>query len=583
MENGQRTISSLFDGRKIFHIPKYQRAYAWGEKQLSDFVDDFENQDVNKDYFFGTILFQQKERVDNFEHIDIVDGQQRITTLIIFMKMLLDHLKSQGDDVEILEETYIQYKDEYKLKVLPHDNDFFHSYILQDNNVAKTVIRTTSQKKLLDAKTYLGKRLASYKPDVLRELKDKIERTKVLTYSVVDNAEATLIFETTNDRGKPLTNLEKTKSFLMYKTYLASDNPETHLDTIQNRFSEIYREYEAIEDKIGEDAILQYHFIAFEKWSVSRSNKEYQQPVQMIKQKINDLVNNQKYSETMDYIEKYSRELRESFAIFRSLLLKPNDNLQDVFALARPANFYPLLIKAYKLDQSSNKADFDRVARLVETISFRVYSIWGRRSDTGRDWLYRLARDFKGNFKALIKELKNIVTEYCNDGDFRYVLLLPNFYEVIASNDQNYLFWKYENYLRRTEQPVASKMTYQEFSTRSKKTRLSIEHIVPQNPKKSAVVTDTDILPRMTKKFKENYLHCIGNLTIDPLSANISKSNHNFAVKDLKYFCKAPLKTQNELIAFLNSKTKKWDAESIEKRREKILKFALEYWDYREM
>jgi len=72
MENGQRNISSLFDGRKIFHIPKYQRAYAWEEKQLSDFVDDFENQDVNKDYFFGTILFQQREKTDNFEHIDIV-------------------------------------------------------------------------------------------------------------------------------------------------------------------------------------------------------------------------------------------------------------------------------------------------------------------------------------------------------------------------------------------------------------------------------------------------------------------------------------------------------------------------------
>lgn len=583
MENGQRTISSLFDGRKIFHIPKYQRAYAWEGKQLSDFVDDFENQDVNKDYFFGTILFQQREKVDNFEHIDIVDGQQRITTLIIFMKMLLEKLKAQGDDIEILEETYIQYKDEYKLKVLPHDDDFFQSCILQDNKVAKTVIRTTSQKKLLDAKSYLGKRIEKYEPDVLRELKDKVERTKVLTYSVVDNAEATLIFETTNDRGKPLTNLEKTKSFLMYKTYLASDNPETHLDAIQNRFSDIYRDYEAIEDKIGEDAVLQYHFSAFEKWSVSRSNKEYQQPVQMLKKKVNNLIKDQMYSEAMDYIEKYSRELRETFAIFKSLLLNPSDNLQDVFALARPANFYPLLIKSYKYDQSPNKAKFDKVARLIETISFRVYSMWGRRSDTGRDWLYRLARDFKGDFKSLLKELKNVIGEYCDDDDFRYVLLLPNFYEVIAPNDRNYLFWKYENYLRCTEQPVISEMTYQDFSTRNKRTRLSIEHIIPQNPKKSIVVTDTDILPRMTRKFKENYLHCIGNLTIDPLSANISKSNHNFAIKNQKYFEKALLKTQNELIEFLNQKTKKWDVESIEERRAKILRFALEYWDYRKM
>lgn len=583
MENGQRTISSLFDGRKTFYIPKYQRAYAWGEKQLNDFVDDFENQDINKSYFFGTILFQQQDRIDNFERIDIVDGQQRITTLVIFMKLLLARLKAQGDNVEILEETYIQYKDEYKLKVLPLDNDFFQSYILQDNDDAKTVIRTTSQKKLLDAKIYLNRRLDAYTPDVLRELKDKIEHTKVLTYSVTDNAEATLIFETTNDRGKPLTNLEKTKSFLMYKTYLASDNHETLLDTLQNRFSDIYRDYEAIEDKIGEDAILQYHFIAFEKWSVSKSDKEYQQYVQMMKDVINELVNNQKCSEAIDYIDKYSRELRESFAIIKFLLLNPSDNLIDVFALGRPANFYPLLIKAYKLDQSPDKANFDKIAKLIEIISFRIYSIWGRRSDTGRDWLFRLARDFKGDFKNLIRELKNIVEEYCNDDDFRYVLLLPNFYEIIASNDQNYLFWKYEDFLRRTEQPIAPEMPYQEFSNRNKRTRFSIEHIIPQNPKESKVVDDVDILPQMTGKFKENYLHSIGNLTIDPLSANISKSNSSFATKNQKYFHKAPLKTQNELINFLNLQSKKWDTSSVEKRRDKILKFALEYWDYRKI
>ncbi|MDX9992916.1 MAG: DUF262 domain-containing protein [Anaerolineales bacterium] len=48
MENGQKTISDLFDGRKIFNIPEYQRAYAWGKKQLQDFIDDVENQNLHK-------------------------------------------------------------------------------------------------------------------------------------------------------------------------------------------------------------------------------------------------------------------------------------------------------------------------------------------------------------------------------------------------------------------------------------------------------------------------------------------------------------------------------------------------------
>ena len=103
MQNGQKTIDDLFDGTRIFNIPIYQRAYAWEDEHLNDFVDDIENQTPDKDYFFGTILFQQREeKSNNFKIIDIVDGQQRITTLIIFMKLLLDKLGGDGNDTEIM-------------------------------------------------------------------------------------------------------------------------------------------------------------------------------------------------------------------------------------------------------------------------------------------------------------------------------------------------------------------------------------------------------------------------------------------------------------------------------------------------
>ena len=116
MENGQKTIRELFDGSKIFNVPKYQRSYAWEKKQLDDFVDDIENQQSGKTYFFGTILFRDKGILDNFENIDIVDGQQRITTLIIFMKLLLDQLRKHGDKNEIkrLRDRYVRIYGEYK-------------------------------------------------------------------------------------------------------------------------------------------------------------------------------------------------------------------------------------------------------------------------------------------------------------------------------------------------------------------------------------------------------------------------------------------------------------------------------------
>ncbi len=90
MDNGEKKISSLFDGRTIFNILVYQRAYAWGEDQLADFVEDIQNQKENRSYFLGTVLFEEKGLEKNYEIIDIVDGQQRITTIVIFMSVLIN-------------------------------------------------------------------------------------------------------------------------------------------------------------------------------------------------------------------------------------------------------------------------------------------------------------------------------------------------------------------------------------------------------------------------------------------------------------------------------------------------------------
>ena len=481
----------------------------------------------------------------------------------------------------MLKNKYIQVYGEYKLRVLQDDNDFFKSYILQDK--PSDEVGTPSQRRLLKAKEILRQRIENYPLNTLREFKDKIECMKILTYSVEDNAEAALIFETTNDRGKSLTNLEKTKSFLMYKTYLVSKHPGNRLDDLQNRFSTIYRNYEVIEKEVEEDAILQYHFIAFEKWTSSGRNYEYQSPVPQIKKQVNQLVNDSDNKlEVMNFIDRHSLELKESFVFMKRLLQSREPHLLNIFALNRPAVFYPLLIKAYKFDKSDEQQYFKRVAQLVEIICFR-FGIERSRADNGREQLYRMTRDFNQDFDELIKNLKRFIDDHCYNYYFRSNLSSSSFYDDASNNDQQYLFWKYENYLRIEKQPIFAEMSYDEFTNRDSRTKFSIERIIPENPKSSKVVEDKSILPEMTQEFRENYLGYIGNLTIDPLSANSSKSNHSFDYKNQNYFRKAPLKTQNELDEFLNQETSKWDDVSIQKRGKEILDFALKHWNHKEV
>ena len=575
MQNGQKTIRELFNGTKIFNVPKYQRAYAWEVQQLQDFVDDIENQVTKRDYFFGTILLQEQGIHDDFEIIDIVDGQQRITTLVMFMKLLLKQSKDAGNNTALKEDNYIRYHDTYKLRIQETDDDFFKSYILQDNKLDNSQVHTPSQRRLWKAREYLEGWLETRSKNV-KDFIEKIESMRVLTYSVEDDAEATLIFETTNDRGKSLTSLEKTKSFLMHKTYIASENSKDDLKTLQSRFSEIYRNYEKVESRVDEDSILQYHFIANEEWY---DKSHYQDPVVRIKDQINRFIKKDKKAETWNFIDRCSRELKESFETMRTLFQSQESYLLDIFALSRQATFYPLLIKTHKYDNSDRKHNFKRVAQLVEIICFRS-SIGRYRADKGREQLYRLAKNFNGDFDQLIRSLQNFIENYCSNSDFHRRLLDSDFHEHVNNNDQQYLFWKYENYLRTTEQPIFPEMSYNEFSNADSRQKFSIEHIIPQNPTENTIIVDKSICPVIDLDFKLYSLHSIGNLTIDPISANASKSNQNFENKDQRYFSKAPLKTQNELIDFLNSETGLWDSDSIHERAEKIVDFALDRWNH---
>ncbi|WMO11280.1 HNH endonuclease family protein [Vibrio parahaemolyticus] len=256
--------------------------------------------------------------------------------------------------------------------------------------------------------------------------------------------------------------------------------------------------------------------------------------------------------QALKYIETYTRQLKETFYTVHEIFNSCSEPLRALFILNRLGNFWPLLIKSYKLDKSLEKVNFGKIAKLLTNYSFRVYAINQSRGNTGQSRLFNLAKNFDGNFDKLCNDLTLLVTEYCDDKAFKTNLSYPNLYNWINGKDLNYFFWKYENYLRKNIQPKASPMSEQELTNDNSKFKLSIEHIACQNPRK-LVVNDSSILPEIDDDFEENYLHSIGNLTIDPFSANASKGNLEFESKNSGYFLKAPFKAQNELEEFLDN------------------------------
>lgn len=79
-------ISELFYSQKSFIIPVYQRAYSWEKEHWEAFLNDLKEQiEGGNNYFYGNILLEIIKKGIKYE---IIDGQQRITTLTIFCRAI---------------------------------------------------------------------------------------------------------------------------------------------------------------------------------------------------------------------------------------------------------------------------------------------------------------------------------------------------------------------------------------------------------------------------------------------------------------------------------------------------------------
>ena len=551
MQNGNVKIKDLFNGDKIFNIPKYQRAYAWEEEHLESFLDDLLHQRSEKSYFLGTLLFHERDTHGDYEFIDVVDGQQRLTTIIIFMKVIISTLL-KVKSTAVSQKTYSRYVydgESYKLELENEDTGFLHNNIFEDVNPKK--IETPSQKKLYDSKKYFKKKLSLLDVQQLERLFTVLISSDVILYVVNKISDATQIFELLNDRGRKLTNLEGVKSFLMYRIGCLNlkDDGEQSIDNVQSSFSSIYRDVERY--SINENDVLRYHTIAFEKSKTS----DYNSPEKYIKTKINGLFEKgEKDSIIKDKIINYVNRLKESFVIYNDI--KENayklKSLDQLAIIGRINPFFPLMMRTRKYSQ----AEFDSFIKSLVKFTFRATLIGLRNKNENFYRYIREKEDYSDLFKSIIDDNCWNINKRVDE-----VLEYRNYFEWVNKNIIKFILFSYENNLRENGGfPQLSKDVY--FSTDSRE-KLNIEHITAQNAK----TLDMD------DEFKENYLHSLGNLVIDTTSSNSRKGNNPVEQKVDEY-TKAPIMSQN----IINKAKVNWDdlesvKEFIDQRNSKIVDY----------
>ncbi|TRX33725.1 DUF262 domain-containing protein [Flavobacterium sp. ZT3R18] len=544
------TISDIFSPRKnLFSVPNYQRAYSWEkEKQIKQFLTDLKEHPISvSQYHLGHFLFEADEH--NKNKFWIIDGQQRLTTVVIFLSCVYNKIKNLENYKSVATNIYNEYLEntdgEQKYSTVSYDDNFFRNLIIKP---VSDTIDTRSRRRISESFEYFtdefNKKDVSIE-EILR-WKDLIENAKITTDSVSDKSEATQLFTFQNDRGKDLTELEKLKSFLMFNIYLdctvSGINPNRDISYVEKEFETIYQLLEVI--KIAdEDQVLNYHTIAF----ISNDGTSLERVKKTIK----------KQDDKSQWVREFSVALKTSFtSVIEIQKLKNKEILLADILYLDQYNSFPILLKLFhyhKIEQ------IQKTLRLIEIILFKMeYTVGNYRTNR----LHSMALNYKGDSEKLENSLlviaENGFKEYWNfTGDFERCLKGDYHYWSITK----YLLWKYENKLRAEDREPA--MKYSDFANLYGKHKLenTLDHWTPQKPKGV----------EYTQIFKDKFLNNLGNLVLSTRGRNASDSNDMPSDRETH----SVLIQRQKLEPFKNN----WSDVEIKNRQDDIVTFAKEYWN----
>lgn len=572
----ETTISKLFDSKnRKFEIPSYQRAYSWEEKQISQFIEDLSN--AENLYYLGHFLFETKENEENT--LFVIDGQQRLTTCIIFFSTLrieLENRKEKGvaitTNLDDLKDYYLRdlRKDTQKFKTVRDDNNFFIDEIIDSKAEHSQELDTTSKQRIRTAKEVFQKQFANTETLVLEKWCNLIETATITEYVVKNKTQATQVFAFQNDRGKKLSNLEIIKAYFMLQIYLSSNSKERieeNIGYLEDELSKIYKQIVRIE--IDEDEVLNYYWRA-----VGGKGFYSEEVIKGIKEKISSLT-----GDKTSWIKEFVSGLSQAFHTVEKIENSDESYTKDLLFLNNMALAYPFIIKAYKIKASEKS--IHRLIKLLENITFR-YLLRGGRAEIEARLNYHLlnynsAEDVDKNINDIIWNIRNNgYWGYWNDYALKSYLS-GYFYQ---NRVDNYVLWKYELYLCDDNHPMPHKVTFEDLIRNE-----SIEHIAPQTP------TNGDPIANGYGVYKDetnptqgivsgNWLNNVGNLMLISQSHNSSIGNKPFAEKLSSYGKDNLLNQQKQIETFVADKTKPvWDKSAIERRQQAIIKAATDIWN----
>ena len=209
------SLSQLFSSaNEQFVIPAYQRRYSWQKKQLTELFDDINFLKSDDTHLLGSVVCLTYSHTAGINPLELVDGQQRITSLSIFLKVLqnkykeLEHDEIANEIGGYLNSKGIDRKQQNKILLGDLDNSDYTKVLNQAN------IDEIKNLNLLNAYTLLKELVDELTIEALNELYFKfINNVLVIRLDVGDAKDAYRLFETINNRGLKLNSTDIIQNF----------------------------------------------------------------------------------------------------------------------------------------------------------------------------------------------------------------------------------------------------------------------------------------------------------------------------------------------------------------------------------
>lgn len=592
-------LTDLFNTR-IFRIPDYQRGYAWEDKQLNELWDDLDeiptvNEELKKHYT-GTIYLEEtnptetEKWLSGVKFYNVVDGQQRLTSISILLFELLKatEIGYAEKKKEKLIETFVYESNMsgeskvYKFSYASTDKNFnflIHS-IFEDNKVVLNQgYLNQYTKNLAFAKKFFQDKIATLENIQKNTLFKKITTSLQFDIRTIEkDLDVQAVFETMNNRGKPLSTLEKLKNRLIYLSEKLR-NPDEDKKALRKKINDAWGKiYTCLaqnpEQILDEDVFLSAHL------SLYRKPKESTFSEKIAEEKVFQMFCNkpEKYDLdesggkedpiTFNKIDDYILQLSQLAPIWYKIHNSESQLIKRILTLNSSKDIKIFLTSI--LYRTNDQSIIQNTLQNLEKILFRnrIPGIGIMDERTTASWardIYNEEDDILGINQKQIDLLNMPVVIPNIIQSFKYLFT----YERGAKGfhrwgNLKYFLFEYEQHLKTIARETNDKVTIDDFF------ETTIEHIIPQHfwdNWQIEVNSVTDgIEDDKIEQARKVLINTLGNLTILKNGKNSSLGNKSWTDKKERF----RTGSYNEIDI---SKHINWSKDKIAQRGKEMLKF----------